>query len=444
MKSPHNRGARYGRNDGQVLVLFALFSLVLILFVGLGIDLGFAYVTKARLSKAIDASSLAAISNYDGGDPQHTNAFAAAKATFWANYGSNGVSGLATGQVTPTGNFFTDANGNLVYTNTVSTTINTYFLRVLPQWKTLTVGDTAVATRAPVVMTLVLDRSGSMDPFIPLVVCGDVTEGGKYLAGAATQFINIFDETLDQAAVVSFATTATTDLPMTKTFKTGAKNVPTIVNNLSWNGYTCSECGLTNALLIQNAVIAPNAVKVVVFFTDGQANTIHGTFNTFPYLFGLDEGPEPNCHNPNGPSNFYYTNGLGRARSQNFVCSSGSCQGAPGNCGSTTISVNTYINALGQSRFFCASQVVEDAMTNCVLLAQTMRANNNYVYSVGLTAQSALNPPDLAFLQSVANDPDGPSFDKTQPVGAAFQSTGQDLSQVFQQIAADIILRLVH
>src|ERR1035437_6754206 len=228
MKSLPCRSARCGRNDGQVLVLFLLFSVVLILFVGLGLDLGFAYITKAQLSKALDASSLAAVSNYSSADANNTKAIAIANATFYANYGSNGVSGRATGQVkvTPVGNFTTDAaTGVLTYTNSASTTINTYFLGVIPQWKTLTVGDTAVATRAPVVMTLVLDRSGSMDPFIPLVVCGDVTEGGKYLAGAATQFINIFDETLDQAAVVSFATIATTDLPMTKTFKTGAKNV---------------------------------------------------------------------------------------------------------------------------------------------------------------------------------------------------------------------------
>ncbi len=447
MKAPHYRIPSSDSKAGQVLVLFLLFVVVLLLFVGLGIDLGFAYITKARLSKALDAASLAAVSNYSGSD-NGAAALTLAKNTFWANYGTNGITGLSSGiQVQSQGTFTTDAaTGILTFTNHASATINTFFIGLLPQWKTLTVGDTSVANRAPVVMTLVLDRSGSMDPNIALVVCGDQTKGGEYLPGAATQFIDIFDETLDQAAVVSFATTATTDLPMTKTFKTGAngKNVPAIVNNLNWNGYTCSECGLTNALLIQNAVKAPNAIKVVVFFTDGQANTIHGTFNKFPYLFGLQEGPEPDCHNPNGPSNFYYTNGLGRAGSQNFVCSSGTCQGIPGNCGSTTISVANYTNALGQAnRQFCASMVVEDAMTNCVLLAQTMRANSNFVYSVGLTAQNALNPPDLAFLQSVANDPDGPSFDPTQPVGAAFQSTGQDLSQVFQQIAADIILRLV-
>ncbi len=31
------------------------------------------------------------------------------------------------------------------------------------------------------------------------------TQGGKYLPAAVTQFINIFDETLDRAALVSFS-----------------------------------------------------------------------------------------------------------------------------------------------------------------------------------------------------------------------------------------------
>ena len=43
-------------NRSQTLILFVLFMFMLILFVGLGIDLGFAYITRARLSKAVDAA----------------------------------------------------------------------------------------------------------------------------------------------------------------------------------------------------------------------------------------------------------------------------------------------------------------------------------------------------------------------------------------------------
>src|ERR1700729_1101366 len=92
MKSSHKRGVRRGNQDGQALVLFFLFSIVLILFVGLAIDMGFAYVTKAQLAKAVDAATLAAVSNYSGTD-KGAAANALAINTFYANYATNGVSG---------------------------------------------------------------------------------------------------------------------------------------------------------------------------------------------------------------------------------------------------------------------------------------------------------------------------------------------------------------
>ena len=62
--------------------------------------------------------------------------------------------------------------------------------------------------RLPVIMTLVLDRSGSMSPSAPIGPCLTGTQGGKYLPAAVTQFINIFDETFDRAAVVTFASSS--------------------------------------------------------------------------------------------------------------------------------------------------------------------------------------------------------------------------------------------
>jgi len=96
MKSSLNQRARYGNQNGQALVLFCLFSIVLILFVGMAIDMGFAYVTKAQLSKGVDAGALAAVSNYSGAD-NGAAANTLAINTFKANYATNGVSGRSTG-----------------------------------------------------------------------------------------------------------------------------------------------------------------------------------------------------------------------------------------------------------------------------------------------------------------------------------------------------------
>jgi hypothetical protein len=99
---------------------------------------------------------------------------------------------------------------------------------------------------------------------------------------------------------------------------------------------------------------------------------------------------------------------------------------------------------MGIPENFCGSHITADATNRCVLVANQMRTSSNYVYAVGLSAPGSLAPVTLDTLQQVANDPDSATFDPTQPVGAAFLSTGQDLSEVFQQVAADIILRLVH
>jgi hypothetical protein len=59
--------ARHSRNAGQIIVLFALYLLVLIVIIGLAVDLGFAYVTRGELSKAVDAAALEGLNNINLG-----------------------------------------------------------------------------------------------------------------------------------------------------------------------------------------------------------------------------------------------------------------------------------------------------------------------------------------------------------------------------------------
>ncbi len=59
-----------GDDSGQVLLLFALLLPLLILFIGFGIDFGFAYFTKAEISKAADAAALAGMRNLGRGQLQ--------------------------------------------------------------------------------------------------------------------------------------------------------------------------------------------------------------------------------------------------------------------------------------------------------------------------------------------------------------------------------------
>ena len=65
-----------------------------------------------------------------------------------------------------------------------TTTINTFFARILPSLQTLTVSDTAQSTRANVMMTLVLDHSGSMNK----------NGGAQALPPAVIDFLSYFSD----------------------------------------------------------------------------------------------------------------------------------------------------------------------------------------------------------------------------------------------------------
>ena len=117
---------------GQMLVLFAVFLVVLVLFMGLGIDLGFAYVTKAQLSKAVDAAALAGMSNFYQGSAIASNIAAGA---FAANFAPGGTKpGYIKTMPVPSINFSTDSASNQTLTVSATATINTFFIGVLPWW----------------------------------------------------------------------------------------------------------------------------------------------------------------------------------------------------------------------------------------------------------------------------------------------------------------------
>ena len=136
---------------GQIMLVFALMLTVIVLFTGLAIDAGMLYVTKAKLSTSVDAACLTGMKNLSLGQPTATTL---ATEIFNANYGPN--------PPTPTITYPLDAYGDQQVKVVASVNVNTFFIRILPQFAIVPVGDTAVSTRAKLIMSVVLDRSGSM------------------------------------------------------------------------------------------------------------------------------------------------------------------------------------------------------------------------------------------------------------------------------------------
>jgi hypothetical protein len=283
-------------------------------------------------------------------------------------------------------------------------------------------------TRVPVIMTLVLDTSGSMDPKRGPPPAGDGTGsgGGAYLPAAVTAFINNFDETRDKAAMVSFATIQSnvfyggTPPQPTQPFKNA---IITAVNAFVWNGATFSQGGLTNALVLENnATIPPgqNAVKVVVFVTDGLANIVQDTFSCPPAETLNFGGQEVGS----GVSFFDSSTG-------NVLCTL-SNGGAPPCCSAVT-SFKSAID--GSLKSFVRANVSADATFRTVQVANQMRAAGITVYSVGVGAGVNLN-----FLQQVANDPGTPGYVPTPYDGeAVIANDPSQLNAVFQLIATKIM-----
>ena len=86
------QGRTYRNDEGVALIHMAIFLPMLLLFTGLAVDSGRAYLVKAQLSKAVDGAALSAARNLNGGNPKGE----AAK-VFNANFPSEPASIFTTG-----------------------------------------------------------------------------------------------------------------------------------------------------------------------------------------------------------------------------------------------------------------------------------------------------------------------------------------------------------
>ncbi|MGD1020027.1 MAG: vWA domain-containing protein [Verrucomicrobiia bacterium] len=298
----------------------------------------------------------------------------------------------------------------LCYTDTNSVTVSQRFYKIR-------------TGRPQVIMTLVLDRSGSMNP-----VYG-TTRGGGALPGAVSTFLSYFNDSYDEAAMVSFGSTATVDVPMGQPFQ---QAISTAASNLNWCGGTFAAGGLTNALVQENSVIIPKgqvALKVVIFFTDGLANMIQDTLSCSPSNSWIFGGIDP----PNTGVFFFNSNTPNTCSGQNDGCyiSDG---GSASSCGCDASQF--YSNQNGVWESFTRANVTAEAQYRAIQVANQIRSNNIWVYSIGLGGAGV----DMSFLEEVANDPSSPTYNPMLPTGVAvIANDPSGLQAVFQQIASQLL-----
>jgi len=345
------------RRNAQSLVFFLLAWGTIMLLAGLAIDSGLLYLAKARLARAVDGAVLAAVGNFNRSGISTVNRddvalimrnFAAANYTdlspISATGGPTGGTPITTtgtnGQpVTSYTYSFNDGtqDANGAYRRFVDVTLNTgsngaitsatcnarcpvqtYFIGYaayaignrqnvkiagysgVSGLMDLKVSSSAVATRNPRLIMVVIDRSASM-----------LQQGGGAtgLPTAVVQFLDFFDTSSDSIGIVSFGSSARLEMPMTTNFILAGTNnlidaymtngpslnVPGVdpesistyfgyeganyniggVRRLKFGGQTAAADGIRLAMeqmMANSGFTDPDVIKYMVIFTDGAWN----------------------------------------------------------------------------------------------------------------------------------------------------------------------------
>ena len=308
--------------------------------------------------------------------------------------------------------------------------------------------------RRKVIMSVVLDRSGSMSP----------DGGAKAIQSALPAFISLFNDSFDEVALVSFSSNARIDFPIGHnfvaaitnsvagiqfgggTFGTGAGNQPILSSTV---GAPMSLADLQN----NSVVIVPvwwkhlfitkrrqlqKVSKVLVYFTDGLMNTVQDNFYCGPSApsvlinyGGYDSGNfvgffDPAC-SPNTSSNgctleagnvsqWSAHTGHGRPGGFPYDAHGDICKNAQGKLVTTFLSQKT-----GQPTPFLRANVTAESQYRAIYTANAMRTESpvpTYIYTIGLG--TSVTPPTQAFLAQLANDSRYPTYTSSQPAGEFF------------------------
>jgi Flp pilus assembly protein TadG len=255
---------------GVALAYTAVVLAGMLVFTGLAVDTGRAYIVKAQLSKAVDGAALAAARNLNSGDPR-TEAIRVFRANFPAGF--MGTSSSTDPTSDPS--FFSMATDASTGVNTVtvnaSAVLPTTFMRI-GRFDNVRVSSLGQATRRMVDLSIVLDVSSSI--------------GSKWGAvrDATRAFISSFDAAHDRVALLTFGNGAAVLDPMPQSRGFDKSRVVSDVPNTLPGGSTNMVEGLYRAWDELRSV--PNGqqsgLRVIVLFTDGASNSVPASYDVSP------------------------------------------------------------------------------------------------------------------------------------------------------------------
>lgn len=464
-----NRAAHL-RERGISLIFTAMTLVFIVPMVGLAIDAGILYTVKGKLQMAVDAASLAAARALSRGNDdvtQQNNAKAVAEEYVLFNF-PNGYFNVSTPTFGPN-NSGISIDESVVNQRSVSVTAYVtaplYFLRWLGSTNT-TVSATATAVRRDVNVAVIMDRSGS------LAISGSCAP----LKSAAVAFVNKFANGRDNLTLVTFATSSMPDFAIANDFQTASPNVPTILNSITCTGGTNTSQGLWQGYQQLVTLNQPNALNVMLLFTDGYPNTFTATYpikstssctNKNPKTGVLAAAYSNPLTQPTTPSALYgimtyvatpqpMASDLTVGPAGNYAgCVYSSSWSSSGrNVASdiqyipTTDYWGNNMNTGYQSVTMSSGNInvdptsVQNAGWNAadsaaLRIRQNAAIPNIRVFTIGLGNSGGV-PAD--FLERVANDPRASNYDPNYPAGAYhYAPSSADIADAFAQVASEIL-----
>ena len=397
----------------------AMATFAILVIAGLAIDLGRFFVVRAQLSKAVDGSALAGARVLPKGKGQaRTAAYECAQMNFSAGFlNTKGHKfRVRIPSIANIGRVAVKGEAQLPMT----------FMRLVGL-NQVTVPAYAEAERRPISIGLVLDNSFSMDPSFA------GTDAIAFLREAAEDFVWFFDDNVDQMSLTLFSSGTEVHFRLGHYFQTP---VVAKIGGMS----AIANTNLSDAFLSAHSELrgdtSPGAFRAVVFFTDGRPTALRDNFsvNGVP-VTAVITGDQ----NPTGGvrSQLYYPDRLHEAITGVRYTAGQFPDGSPRNA--------TNLQNLANSRLLMA--------------ANQARSEGIAVYTIGLGNPSHAQwwkQPDADLLIEMANIPvgidpltgdaiDNLSFDPNQPRGGFyFAPDAASLNIVFEQVAREIVLRLIN
>ncbi len=398
---------------GALLAMMSILAIVILALTGAVVDIGLGWISKAQLSRAVDAGVLAGAKTLRQGT-------AAARSHALALAETNGVS-AADGAAIDIGFGRNEAGESTVWM-TATRIRPTIFLRAVGMDE-LKVGSAAAAAVPPVDLVLVLDQSGSL------------ARNGAFdeLQDAAIEFLGHFDETLDQMGLVSFQIRAMDRFVIDGGFQAP---IELQIESMTSVGDTNIGEGLRYALAQMSLpTVREHSSKVVVFFTDGRATAFRGSLGPGgPVDGGSSLGPFGG-----GPgvedrlmAVTTTTSGWIRGYFDDPDDLAIDAPASPDGCGGAA-------NCWGWDEW----EVREKSRRAGLEVADAIRSEGIYLYSIGLgdPGASPMEQPDMDYLRLISNE--GGIVSGGQPRGRAYFAPSADqLEAVFNQVAQDLLVRL--